>query len=670
MKALRLLFFLIIVLTFISCQDKKQDIKVSIFKTARYKNLNPQKKLLFLDSINLLYNTKANDTSFRSFLFNLSTEYYFLNEYKKSLKVSQKVNLLAKEANDSLAIAKSYSYIGDSYEVNKKDSAFYFYQRAKNIYVKLNNDELMGKMLFNKAYLLFFEGNFIESEIELSLALQHLKESSNHQLKYSALNLMGCNFEKLEDYDNSLKKFNEAKVELKKLNKTDLSSSEKNNYYVTSSVNIANVYEKKQDYKKSIHELEQLITDDLKEKWPSDYAVVIGNLGYSKMKSGDLKGVEALLIEALEISKKVDNETNIIYKLNNLGEYYLEVKDTLKSLYYLNKALKLSEKTKDGDQIKTALKLLSKVDYKNGSLYKDKYIKITDSLTKVQRNNRNRFARIAYETSEIEYENKILTKENSYITIISFLLISTLILLLFLRYLKNQKKEIEQKIKMQEADEEIFNLIKEHQIELIQATELEKNRISKELHDGVMNKIYGVRLQLGILNSSDELMAKEKRLFYVDVLQEIEHEIREISHDLNIDNLYKDFDYSYLIVTLVEQQNNIGKTLFRHAIDTTIDWNAVSGLIKLNIYRIIQEALFNTIKYAEADFCDVKISKAENNELLLIIEDFGKGFNTKDSKKHGIGLKNIKERSKLIKARLIIESEIEKGTKISLYIPV
>jgi signal transduction histidine kinase len=73
----------------------------------------------------------------------------------------------------------------------------------------------------------------------------------------------------------------------------------------------------------------------------------------------------------------------------------------------------------------------------------------------------------------------------------------------------------------------------------------------------------------------------------------------------------------------------------------------------------------NVIKYAEASVCGVTLTKIENNKLLLLIEDNGKGFEvTKEN--DGIGLRNIQERARLAQAELTITSKLGKGTKIEV----
>ncbi len=654
--------FSLISITLISC-NKDQGVisNFSLFDGEKYVEIDSKKKENYLDSIKSISNSLKNDSINRNFLFNLSTEYYYLNATKKSFEVCKNLLEMSTKTKDTLDIAKSYYYMGDCYETNKKDSAYYYYHHAEKLYRLIGNNEKVGKMKFNKACLLYFEGNYLESEIMVSDALQLLKKSNDMQLIYSSYNLLGSNFEKLEEYDAALKYYLLAKKILPDLQKNIV---DVNNYNVSSAVNVATIYSKKAQYNKSINVLQSILTPELKKDWQAQYATVIGNLGYIKMKSGELNGVEPLLKEALKISIKNGNESNIIYKYSNLGEYYAVVKDTTKSIHYLKESLQLAEKLKSSDDIKNSLKLLSVIDYKNASKYDKSYIALNDSLSKVQRNNRNKYARIEYETSVVEDENKILSAKNTYIIIGSVLLGLVLIVIIIYRYIKTKKLEIALLLKQQQAEEEIFELLKENQIKMNLAKVAEQNRISRELHDGVLNKLYGTRMQLGILNESDKVEIKAKRLMYVDLLQEIEKEIRDISHDLHSDILNGNFNYLNLLNSFIDEQNELNTTNFLLEVDSTIDWDNITGLVKITIYRIVQEAIQNVIKYAEAGVCRVIISKKTNKKILLSIEDNGVGFDSAKIKNEGIGLKNIKERVKILNSKLTLTSELGKGTKI------
>ncbi len=629
--------------------------------------MGKDKKLLFLDSINTFSNSLKNDSLNRKFLFNLSTEYYYLNKNEKSLAVCQKVLRMSEQARDTTAIAKSFYFIGDTYEIIHKDSAYYYYQKAEKLYRNLRNDSMIGKMQFNKAYLLFYEGNYIESEIMLSKALQLLKKSDDKKLLYAAYNLMGANFGKLEEFDNAIKYYMLAKVVLNDLIHSNSGFDKNNNYKISLTVNLAEVYRKTAQYEMALQELESVLSPNLKKEWPTYYATIIGNLGYTKLKSGNILGVEKLLKEALDISRKNSNEASQIYKLFYLGEYYSALKDTVKSIRYLKQSLQLAEKLKSSDDIKINLKLLSKIDHRNDSFYNIRYIGISDSLTKVQRNNRNKYARIEYETSTVEDENKLLSAKNLYLIIGSFLIILISGGVLTYRYVKNKKRELAHQKQHQKAEEEIFELLKDYQTKFNTIKLREQNRISRELHDSVLNKLYGTRLQLGILNSSDALEVKEKRLGYVDLLQEIELEIRNISHDLHTDDIENQWEYIHLLEDLIQEKNELATTHFSFSDTTEMDWNNIDGLVKITIYRIVQEALLNVIKYAEASVCGVTLTKTENNKLQLLIEDNGKGFESTTKENDGIGLKNMLERAQLAQAELAITSKLGKGTKIEAF---
>ena len=665
MKNTLFLFFLFVILG--SCtKPKVATVSSLVFETNSYKAINKDEKLLFLDSINKISNSLKNDSLNRKFLFDLSSEYYYLNKNEKSLSVCNKLLQMSKQANDTMAIAKSYYFIGDTYEVSYKDSAYYYYQKAEKLYLKLKNDSMTGKMQFNKAYLLFYEGNYIESEILLSKALQLLKNSDDKKLLFSSCTLMGSNLSRLEGYNNAEKYYLVAKEVLNDLLENDIEFDKNNNYKISVAVNLAEVYRKTAQYEKAIQELENVLYPNLKKEWPSYYATIIGNLGYTKMKSDNLNGVGNLLKEALEISQKSENEASVVYKLNNLGEYYAVVRDTAKSVIYLKQSLQLAEKLKSSDDIKINLKLLAKIDYGNDSFYNKRYIAISDSLAKVQRNNRNKYARIEYETATVEDENKSLSDKNLYLIMGSFLIVILSGGILFYRYIQNQKRELAHQLQHQKAEEEIFELLKDYQTKFNAIKLKEQNRISRDLHDNILNKLYGTRLQLGILNSSDELEVKEKRLVYVRLLQEIEREIRDISHDLHTDDIEVHLEYIHLLQDLIQEKNELDTTHFTFSDTTELDWNSIDGLVKIAIYRIIQEALQNVIKYAEADNCIITLTQIENNKLQLLIEDNGKGFESTAKENDGIGLKNIQERARLAQAELSITSKLGDGTKIEV----
>src|SRR5690606_5399246 len=90
---------------------------------------------------------------------------------------------------------------------------------------------------------------------------------------------------------------------------------------------------------------------------------------------------------------------------------------------------------------------------------------------------------------------------------------------------------------------------------------------------------------------------------------------------------------------------------------------------QVEIYKIIQELTTNTLKHAKATLIDVEINIIEN-ELKMLFEDNGIGFNKDKKTSKGIGLSNIYERIKELKGELFIDSKINRGTIIIIDIPL
>jgi signal transduction histidine kinase len=657
------LYILLVFSFFTSCSKKeKENNLITFIDSEKYALSSTKDKVFFLDSVSKKIDEMPQDSLTKKLAFKISAEYYYLRDNEMSFKLSKKAYNLSQKQLDSIGMGRALYYMGDCFELTQKDSAYYYYKESEKIFRLLDNKERLAKVHFNKSYLLFYEGNYAESEIEVIKALQNLANSKSYKLKYSCYSLQGSIHNELEEYDKALSYFKLAEETYYEISNENTINSDTYDYYVLNVINLCNIYDKKGQYGKSISELNKINTADLKEKWPNLHKLVLGNLAYSKMKYGNLAESKKLFEEAIALDKNSNKGKSYLYKIINYGEYHLITKDSNQAKEYFSESLDLSKQFKSGKEILKSLDFLSKVDFNNSAFYKNEYIRISDSIIKAQRSSSNKFARIEYETNKLEDANELLSKRNFYLFIIISLSVIVFLIILGFRHRKAQKREIEFLELRKAADIELFELIKDYQKQLVKTKENVQNTIAKELHDGVMNSIYSVRLNLGFLNSSDDEVAKEKRLLYITELQKIEKEIRELSHDLNHETDFNQADYSYLLNNLVESIDEVSHTKFKCIINTTINWDNYSSVIKINIYRILQEIFSNVNKYAKAEYCSVKISTNEKSLIITIIDD-GVGFDT-EKVTTGIGMKNIKERIKLIKAKINIVSTKDEGTKV------
>ena len=102
--------------------------------------------------------------------------------------------------------------------------------------------------------------------------------------------------------------------------------------------------------------------------------------------------------------------------------------------------------------------------------------------------------------------------------------------------------------------------------------------------------------------------------------------------------------------------------------DDQKEWDALKGEVKINVYRIIQEILQNSVKHAQCQNATVTFG-LENDHLKIEVKDDGKGFNQRKRKK-GIGMRNIASRIEKLNGEWRIDSQPGKGTTVTLRIPV
>ncbi len=225
-----------------------------------------------------------------------------------------------------------------------------------------------------------------------------------------------------------------------------------------------------------------------------------------------------------------------------------------------------------------------------------------------------------------------------------------------------QKLEEENKI----ATETIIFLEKETLSKQKEERANERQRISEELHDGVLGKLFGTRMGLGFLDVSNE-NNKEKYQNLLNELQEIEKEIREVTHKLSTNLDSTSIGFSAIVDQLLKDKSTIGNFNYSLEIDTSIQWNTIHKVNKVNLYRILQEALQNIVKHAKATEVSVTIT-GDFNKLFAEIKDNGIGFTNHKNNK-GIGVKNMKQRVKRSNGSFEIKSTPNKGTILTLNFP-
>ncbi|MBL4710933.1 MAG: hypothetical protein JKX75_00250 [Gammaproteobacteria bacterium] len=197
----------------------------------------------------------------------------------------------------------------------------------------------------------------------------------------------------------------------------------------------------------------------------------------------------------------------------------------------------------------------------------------------------------------------------------------------------------------------------------------ERNIIANELHDSLAQTLASLRFQVRIL---DQALQPNADFMTIKTLESVEHSLDEASTDLR--------ELIAHCRVPVEQQglvSAIKRAVDRFRKDTGIpillqsDEQVLTlpSNIELNAYRIVQEALTNIKKHADAHIVRVLLTRDESNIIKILIENDGKGFDQnkiQSSAGDHIGLSIMKERARHLGGKLKIESEIDEGTRVEL----
>lgn len=223
-----------------------------------------------------------------------------------------------------------------------------------------------------------------------------------------------------------------------------------------------------------------------------------------------------------------------------------------------------------------------------------------------------------------------------------------------------------EKIKKEKEQQEEFTR------KIIESQENERKRFASELHDGLGQDLIIIKNKAQLsFDRTDEVSKLKEEMKEISELASLTiNEAREISQNLR-PNILDSLGLTRTLLSMFERAKNSTAINFNIEVDN-ID-NVFAREVDINVYRILQECLTNTIKHSDSTEVFVIIKKSEK-EISILISDNGKGFDVSkklsDRENKGFGLKGIPERVKLFGGRFNIYSEKGKGTKVRIVLPV
>jgi signal transduction histidine kinase len=608
----------------------------------------------------------ANDSIGIQKLSKISLVYKELSDSLEFRQTNQQVMKLAEEANIHDALGNSHwdmAYLFSSHGV--LDSAFYHYQKALRSFEQLptnsTSNSLKGRMLYNMGRIQESYKDYLGAESSITAALKIFDDLEDTKRTYNCYNVLGIIASGMDNSEQALEYFAKASSYL-----DEFDGTEKARYVQQNQNNIAHELLKKEDYeeaKKAFSELLKTEGEDLEL-----HSLALTSQAYSIFKSEkNYDTVAQLLDEAIKLNDSIGYSADQPRAKQYYAELLAEQGDTAQALEYAKESRVLAQETYNNERLSEVLRLLTKLDSENALAYSNAYYDLNETIQEEERTKRDKFARIRLETDQVIHENQVLSREKQIWigTILGLILFGMAVIIILAQYINNNKLKYKQK--QQESNHEIYNLMLSQQGKFEEGRQLEQKRISEELHDGVLGEMLGIRLILSGLNERDDDASVEQRAGLIERLQEVEEEIRTISHELNHASYEKFHNFIVSLEDLIKGIEKSSGIACSFTYDNKVSWDNLLGDIKINAYRIVQESLKNCVKHAQCEHVDIAFGMS-GGKLKLTISDDGIGFDTNKGKR-GIGLRNIISRVKKIKGTFSIDSVKGKGTTITVTIP-
>lgn len=512
------------------------------------------------------------------------------------------------------------------------DSAYAYYEKSKEVFLKANDSVSVGRRLLNMAIIECDHDDFNQSDYTATQALRYLGEKGKAFVP-SVYNTLAISARHQKQYEEALNYYEKA-IEKSEDSKSNL------RYYN----NIANVYRDLGDFKKSIALLEKVSKDSLLDAYPLSFKLKVKhNLAVSNWC---LNQDDAYLREMLRILRKrmaIDDTFGLISSYSRLADVYKE-KDTRKALQY---AKEMYSTTLLCNSPKEGLKALKKIIEINASEaisgYYNSYIRLNDSLQLASENAKHRFAKIRYHSEEhkkeaLLFKAKSIEKElqvekekhkRNYTIAFAFIVFGVLIFYYYTR-IQNEKKA-----------------------KILEIYQTEK-RISEKIHDELSNDVFSLMNAIQYSETSSEEL--------LDDLDKIYKQTRDISHENSAVALGLEFDHS--LKQMLSGFINPSCKVILKDIDKA-ELKSIDYTKQIVLYRVLQELLVNMKKHSKATLVVVAFHQ-EKEKLMIKYADNGVGCDLKQLKSKN-GLVNMETRIKSIGGTITFDVKPDKGFKVAIH---
>lgn len=642
---------------FSSCRDESdkpisnQETTISVKENVesllvKYRNKDEENRVDYLLSAINISKEKQLDSLWLVAMYKYTNYLYKNRDYQLFKETSHDYFSKATQWRDSLHIAKSHYQLGSFHlKTFTYDSAFYHFNRAKEIFVVRKDSLQAGRNLLNMAIIQSYVSDYYGSEITSKEALDYLFFQDNEKYISSVYNNLGIISNELKQYDEALYWYEKCTPFFTKQNQKFILSN-----------NIGVVHRNQGNYTEALYYFDRILNDTSIVNYPLINAMTLDNKGYVYFLKNNSKAY-SLIEQAYSMRQGKNSINGTIVSELHIGEFLLNRNKKEKAFLYFKQALAKARSIGDTKNTLKALSFLSKNS--NNTFYLNSYNRIKDSVIERERFLKHQFARIRLKTSEKEERNLVLERQNLtqnlsleqqknrslwYGAIALFL---GLIIIGGVVYFLQRKKVINQRT----------------MIAALKARTDEKDRLALYLHEDISSDILS-GLQLG-----NRLQNKENSNQWESVLSHFNNayeKIRKISQQISVQH-FNHVTFPQKVTLLIRQTSfNADLSIKADGLES-VDWSLSPQEIKIALYGILQEGLNNIQKYANASKVRI-IFEQTTKEFRMKVSDNGIGIQNDAS--NGIGMLHIQKRVTELNGTCTLENDIPNGSILKVFIPI
>lgn len=535
---------------------------------------------------------------------------------KKALYSAEKALKLSKEHLFYTGIVKSIEAQGQYYEIveGNVEQASTFYFEAVDL-CKKHKLAYIADIYHTIGVLFHTSDNYKKAKIYYQTAYEEAKRQNNGALQKKCLINLGSIHSSLTDFNTAETYFLQS-----------LEIPENSHYDFDTYANLGNLYIRQENYQKAMHFLEKA-TENHPDNYDAD-----NNLRFlidAKVKLKDTTSMHIIMNQA----------ENALLSINSLRDKSLLLRSA--SDYY---------------------KLTG--DFEKALQYNEAYLNVYEQIIQNQKNQTLHDIEAKYQSEKIKASLEKKEKQQT-LLIIGVCVLMTFLIGLYVFY----RKRLAYKNTIQQ--QKITDLTQKNKLlamsSMIEGQEAERLRIARDLHDSLGGLLSSVKAHFTIFkNKFDKDQTLDITQKTYQLIDNSCLEVRRISHNMIPHSL----SLSGLKGTLEDLSEHMESEGYTITLDVHHLPENLATTKQITIFRIIQEILSNIRKHADAKNVFIQLI-GSRNEIQLIVEDDGKGFDYKEAVKNkGLGLNSINSRVEFLDGTIQWESVIAEGTTITINIPI